>query len=78
MLLIHAAVNGLLQRFSLHFQACFGNHTVTAIKKTAYLPHSHLPSEPVEIISAYLSDDFDNLWGGIGVLVTGGLLGMLC
>ncbi|CAH0305687.1 hypothetical protein WB66_04140 [bacteria symbiont BFo1 of Frankliniella occidentalis] len=33
LLLIHAAVNGLLQRFSLHFQACFGNHTATAIKK---------------------------------------------
>jgi len=25
----------------------------------------------VEIISAYLSDDFDNLWGGINGLVRG-------
>lgn len=33
LLLLHAAINSPLQRFSLPFQASFGNLTATAIKK---------------------------------------------
>jgi len=44
LLLIQAATKGLLQRFSLHFQSCFGNHTATAIKKP-HISRSGIPHQ---------------------------------